>query len=649
MMTKPTSEQVTFLAAGSGATQRTALDKFRDMVSVKDFGAVGDGVTDDTAAFQAAINAASHVIVPPTSSSYVVGNLTISSDRRIDVRGNISHSTSNALFTVSGTVGTTYPVSGSSAAGSRTITLSSVSGLAAGDRIILNELLGAPDEYFAAAYSVLSVVGTTVTVDRGLDFAVTTAATATKFVPVSCSICGDGVSEVVLSNQTPRLVLAQYVDMLEVSGLTARCTGTAPVSTTSSLGVVRIEDGINCDVSRVSITGLTGSDTYRGIDVRRCSFASARSCSLSGFVGTCIGIQFLHSTHSSASGCTLVDIPGGSSGAMLFYYSIGCLAEGNSICGTQYYDSIFHGSGIQFSRCGSGVISGNILTDIRGTACIYLSANCFDIDVVGNTCIGNYTDTNEHLASIMFRLGTNLNMVGNVVSYYGPEPRIWVRGVDGFSVIGNRIETDSTWTSGLFLFNKTGSEPVSAIYYPKNGIVSGNSCLAKTTTSLNASGVQVGELASNIVISGNNFDLEWTDTGSSDKRAIFLTGTDIQFLNNSVKATYASGGSEKVVVRIGLSSFTGVFSGNDIRSTNYDTLFIGSAAGMRGSDNVLLETDIYGVRAGSFVATSSVAGKTALRYGNTASRPTLTSNDAGFMYYDTTTSSIVTWTGTAWA
>jgi polygalacturonase len=59
------STKLAFIQAGTGAVTRTVESKLRDVVSVKDFGAVGDGVTDDRAAIQSAVTAASYIYFPP--------------------------------------------------------------------------------------------------------------------------------------------------------------------------------------------------------------------------------------------------------------------------------------------------------------------------------------------------------------------------------------------------------------------------------------------------------------------------------------------------------------------------------------------------------------------------------------------------------
>lgn len=70
------STQVTYSQGDAGSVQRTVASKFQETASVKDFGAVGDGVTNDTAAITAAITATTSGTLIFPEGSYLINNST---------------------------------------------------------------------------------------------------------------------------------------------------------------------------------------------------------------------------------------------------------------------------------------------------------------------------------------------------------------------------------------------------------------------------------------------------------------------------------------------------------------------------------------------------------------------------------------------
>ena len=85
------SQYLGFEQSGTSAVLRSAEDKMRDVVSITDFGAVGNGSDDDTDAINAALAASKHVIVPAGMTCLISSTITVPSQTKLEFLGGLGN------------------------------------------------------------------------------------------------------------------------------------------------------------------------------------------------------------------------------------------------------------------------------------------------------------------------------------------------------------------------------------------------------------------------------------------------------------------------------------------------------------------------------------------------------------------------------
>ena len=120
---------VQYTPIGSGATARSAASRFQEVISVKDFGATADGVTNDATAFTNAATAAGTRDVFVPGGSYAITG-TVTGNFYTDSTVTIVGGTVNTINRIGSTLSTTgsLTVTGTAATGALTVTGTAATG-----------------------------------------------------------------------------------------------------------------------------------------------------------------------------------------------------------------------------------------------------------------------------------------------------------------------------------------------------------------------------------------------------------------------------------------------------------------------------------------------------------------------------------------
>lgn len=437
------ADSMNFLQSGTGAVTRSMQDKAREWVSVRDFGAVLDGVADDTAVIQTTLNQHPGKRILIDGPAKVTSVLTVSGD--------------NTEIEFTGTGGLTY-----TSATSTCVIVAGASCKITGGSITAPAVFDPTNDTSLLTYAVVNVTGsdcrisglTLVNVPKvGIRFTDTNRGSVTN-----CKIDGNIPSSMFTGTQT--LHVGVLIDPPPSSAPGQFIVQGNFISTcvqgifAGNYGAASYEQGIsvygnvfrNCWNHGVYFGGLGNGNSVIGNNFIRCQLPIAVTGNNHVVSGNAIQTQST-GTYTDIVGISMRD-------------PNGCVVSNNVIKGDALpLGVVVSLAAVSFSDVSNNVVSGNVITvaggssnaiKIGGSSAATVNNNV----VTGNVCIG-VGRADEGLIHV--QCASALNAYGNVVSdntvvQKGPCYGIYAINMTGVLINGNNIRLEYDAPSATTLY-----------------------------------------------------------------------------------------------------------------------------------------------------------------------------------------------------
>lgn len=550
------SELITYTNPGASSVSRTLESRLSDRLSPLDFGATGDGVADDTAELQAAINAADGREIDLLGLTYkAASTLSLVSDTVLK-NGKISFATAtdgDVLFEAFGSVGTQYTLTAAPTKGATSVAVSSATGLAAGDwcYLVSTDNFSASDSGKRGEWvRVLSVSGLTINLEQKVRLTYTSGYTMYK----------------------PSLISNITLENLEL-------TGNGYTGSAAQYGL-RAYLCKNVNIIRC----VADSFGYAAFSLETC---------LGGSVTDCIATRSNFSTGAAygvalTGGCDGVTVSGGRYG----YHRHGVAVGGTTF--TNYGITI---TGVTTMACSDAGV--DIHPNAMNCAITGCSIDCYCADAV---------QTGDGVTA----QGAGISIVGNII-------RGWTRDAILAQPLTSAPAADDSWNiSGNSIANPEGVSGADAIVFSsekgsgnaiRSLVIANNAIEGETATTGRGIVIQnttSGGPVRSISINGNSLYVR--DQAISITAANLELIQDVAITGNSAEIVSTSVPVVELIANADVSKFLSCVSvvGNTLRGGTYSVSLSNAPARVLTAGN-LYQGFATGATTGTFVATDGTS------------------------------------------